>query len=167
AGRTRYNKVVLTSDTSTRSPPLDSCHSGLGRECLCGRHLRAAQWIVGRGVAPDGVENSCELARQCDGRDSLASSLFDFARPPHHRVLLATAANTPGRLDKHPSQSAWSRFRERQILLSLAARVLARHKSHIRFDLVRRRESLALVERCTEADCRYRSYAWHSHKTRA
>src|SRR5262249_33846566 len=107
------------------------------------------------------------LACESDGGDPFASSLLDFLRPAHHRVVPAASASAPGCLDERPSQGARSGLRQRQTLLSFAARVLARHKTHIRFDLVRRRKSLAFVECRTKADCGYWSYSWHRHQPSA
>src|SRR5216684_5428078 len=94
----------------------------------------AAAHLVRRAVAPERVEDSCQLACESDGRDATAAALLYFQRPAlQWSSCSSTAAESqcPSCLDQDPAHGGRSRFGDAKTLLPLRAGALPRRKPEI------------------------------------
>src|SRR5712692_6519297 len=97
--------------------------------------------LVRRTVAPEGIEDARQLAREGDRGDAGAALAGDFRCPQLQRPrcgVLTTELQRPGCLSEHPSYRRRACLGDAQALLALGARALARDEAEVRLDLVRR-----------------------------
>src|SRR5205823_3037565 len=123
--------------------------------------------LVPRTVAPAGIEDTGQLARESDRGDVAAAPAGDSRRPELQRQGcggLTTDLQRPGCLSEHPSHRRRPRLGDAQALLSLGARALAGDEPQVGLDLVRRVEPRDLVDRRHEADRARWTDAWHRHQ---